>query len=401
MNPPIPDPDRFSAPPSATAPLAAEARDFEDFAGAQDPLDLAAATWAARRRRGLSAAEDAELAAWLAADPVHAALFDDMQAMLGDVGRLADEAVAALRAGLGAPSAIRPVARAAENGPKNAVDRGATSPAAVRPPAGPAAAGRRAWRFDLTALIPQAAAAAIAFVVLGAGWLGWDTWQAQPTFSHSYATARGQQLDVRLPDGSRLQLDTATRADVRFYRDRREVRLADGQAMFAVHANAGQPFHVLTGDLRVTVVGTRFAIRHTASGSDPGTTRVAVEEGRVRVARAAAGGGDQAELTAGQTVLVEAGGPIGQVAGIAPGSVASWRDGRISFDNTPLAQALAEFERYGDTGLVIRDPAVAALRIGGSFSLQQFASFKRVLPQLLPVRLEPRGDTFEVVGRQP
>src|SRR2546429_6224106 len=32
-----------------------------------------------------------------------------------------------------------------------------------------------------------------------------------------------------------------------------------------------------------------------------------------------------------------------------------WRKGLIRFENTPLADALAELERYGPTGLVVHD----------------------------------------------
>ncbi|MFS2055731.1 iron dicitrate transport regulator FecR, partial [Variovorax sp. CT11-76] len=76
-----------------------------------------------------------------------------------------------------------------------------------------------------------------------------------------------------------------------------------------------------------------------------------------------------------------------------------WREGRANFENTPLAQALAEFERYGPTGLTVRDPAVAAMRINGSFDLRQFGAFAKALPQVLPVRLQPREGTTEIAPR--
>jgi transmembrane sensor len=167
------------------------------------------------------------------------------------------------------------------------------------------------------------------------------------------------------------------------------------------------------------VVGTRFSVQHTGTGLDAGQTVVAVEEGRVRVERRRSGtsGSDDfqatqdvasstdmssdqpVELTAGQTVVADAQGHIGPVAALAANGVAPWRDGRLSFDQTPLAQAIAEFDRYGRTGLVVRDPAVAALPVGGSYSLQQWQRFAETLPQVLPVRLVRRGEVTEVVAR--
>lgn len=396
---PTPSPSDRSPPSAQEADT--DELEFADFAQAQEPLDIEAATWVARKRNGLGAEGEAELQAWLDADPRHAAAFDDMDATFGDLQQLPDDDLAALKAALAAP----PIA----------ATPGARSPARHHP-----AAARHRWPRGLGLLVPRSAAAACALVVAGAGWMGWAQWREQPLFERTYATARGQQLAVALPDGSaapasqgsRLQLDTATQLDARLYRDRREMHLKDGQAMFAVHGDPERPFHVWAGPLRITVVGTRFAVRHTASGIDAGQTVVAVEEGRVRVARAdhLAGrrevgtrddgdDGRAVELTAGQQVMVDPTGHIGPVASVSSTAIALWREGRVSFDQTPLALAVAEFERYGRTGLVLRDPAVAALPVGGSYSLRQFQRFVEALPQVLPVRLLPLGNDMEVVAR--
>lgn len=360
----------------------ADAREFAEYARTQDAVELEAALWATRRHAGLDAATEAEFQAWRAADPAHAACYDGMEHSFARVRALPGDTVRALKAGL--PDA---------------------APAARALPPRPAAPGRRAWLPGLGRFLPQAAsAAAIAALVLG-GWLGWDHWLRQPTFERLYATERGQRLDVTLPDGSTLQLDAATQAEVRLYRQRREVRLADGQAMFTVRSDPAQPFEVLTDAVRVSVVGTRFAVRHTQAGLDAGRTVVAVESGRVRVSTAvpdAPGGAvwspaEAVELTASQGVSADEAGHLQPVVSLPADGVAPWRAGRVSFDDTTLAQALAEFERYGDTGLVVHDPAVAALRLGGSFDLGQIGLFAQTLPELLPVRLERRGGRTEIV----
>lgn len=384
---------------------ARENESFESFARGKDPLDIQAATWVARKRNGLSAADEAKLREWLAADPRHGAAYEDMDDTFGRVRDMPDDEVDAFKAGLN-PAAVpgvppRPVA-APQHRPR------------------PASPGRRAWMTLIGSLFPHAAAAAIGLAMVGGGWMGWQQWQSQPTFEKTYATARGQQLSVGLPDnpspnptpGSTLMLDTATQADVRLYRDRREVRLANGQAMFTVQTDAQRPFHVLVGSLRITVVGTRFSVRHTQSGLGAGQTVVSVEEGRVRVVKAHSAGGHgkvlraaeatsaaPVELTAGQMVVADGAGHIGPVAQRPASAIAPWRDGRLSFDQTPLSQAIAEFERYGHTGLVVRDPAVAALPVGGSYSLRQWRRFAETLPQVLPVRLVQRGEATEVVAQ--
>ena len=345
----------------------------------------AAALWQVRRHDGLNAQEEAQFQHWLAAETSHAQAWARAAATWQDLAQLHPSAVAQLRRGV-------PPTRA---------------------PATAATGNWRNWRSWLAdgvrplagALARPMAGAAAAVVLLGAGWLGWSQWQQQPVFSQHYASAQGQQLDVYLPDGSVLKLDTDTRAQVTLYRSRREVRLSEGQAMFSVKADAGKPFVVLTDRLQVTVVGTRFAVRNThevQDGQEQSTDSVAVEEGKVRVRRLSHGeaAGQSLLLTAGQAVRAEAAGQLHRLADIPARSALLWREGRVNFDNTPLPQALAEFERYGATHLVINDPAVARLRVNGSFDLRQATAFSQTLPLVLPVQLRQQGSEMEIASKK-
>lgn len=350
MAPMTAHPPRHDFGPSAQEQ--ADLREYADFAATQDGVALAAATWFSRRGN-LDVQQQADFAAWLAADAQHAQAYAQLQQ----------------------------THRAARTIPAQVAARWAV------PQAAPASAPRRPLLRSLRVL-PYAAAAMLLLCV-GAG--GYQWWQQQAVFSQSYATMRGQRLAVALPDGSKVELDTATQLHVTLYRQRREVRLAQGEALFQVQAKQGQPFDVLSGPLTVTVVGTQFSVRNTLEHD--GQLRVAVQHGHVRVAGARQ---EPVALTAGQGVSSDAGGRLSAIASLAPGSVAPWRDGRVTFDNVPLGAALAEFERYGDTGLAVRDAAVARLRIGGSFSLTQLDRFAAALPQLLPVHVVRDGAVSEI-----
>jgi transmembrane sensor len=253
-------------------------------------------------------------------------------------------------------------------------------------------------------LLPAFGMAAVVAVSGGTGLLAWQHWRDQPVFVQTLASQRGQQLDVALPDGSRLRLDSATRLDVAYYRGYREVTLLDGQAVFSVQPDATRPFHVLAGPVGVTVVGTRFAVRHTPHLAGNDGVRVAVEEGKVRVVRRDGAASqalrdrpDAVHLSAGKQVLADAGGRLAAVTAVSGEGIAPWRDSRISFVDTPLAHALAELERYGSTGLVVRNPAAAALRLSGTFDPRDVRTLRRVLPHALPVRLKEVAGTTEVL----
>ncbi|OBV38707.1 FecR family protein [Janthinobacterium psychrotolerans] len=321
-------------------------------------LDLAAASWQVRRQDGLSASEEAQFQAWLDADTAHSQAYARMQHVWSGLGELH-------------PTAVAQLAKA--------------MPARKKP--------AFAWQ--------GLASAALAICVMGAGWLGWDHVQQQPVFHQSFASARGELLDVHLPDGSVLKLDTATRVEVTLYRQRREVRLPEGQANFYVRADKERPFDVLTDSLRVTVVGTRFAVRNTHAGLGLAGETVTVEDGRVRVAPLhATGGAGAMELTAGESVQANRTGALGTVDTRLAHGALLWREGRINFDNTPLAQAVAEFERYGDTSLLIKDAEVAAMRVNGSFDTRLAADFGSALPQVLPVQLRKHGNVTEIIAQR-
>lgn len=353
-----------------------------------------------RHRGGLSQAEALQWQAWLQADARHAAAWEDMQHTFDTLRRLPQSQA----------SEMSPPARRAPSSQCGVTlhRRGSWW-----------ASARGRWRAGGARAIATACVA----LLLGYAWIGWHSLYQAPVFERSFATARGQLIAVSLPDardgssafGSELSLDAATRLQVQLYRDRREVRLIEGQALFSVAPDEQRPFHVLAGGLRITVVGTRFSVRHIPAGPGGAPTEIAVQEGRVRVAAidraqqvlsAGSHGNDGAapppelELTAGQHVTADAAGRLGAVTTVADHQIAPWRDGRIYFDQTPLAQAIAEFERYGRTGLVVHDPGVAALPVGGSYQLSQWQHFVQTLPQVLPVRLVHRGEVTEVVARQ-
>jgi transmembrane sensor len=193
----------------------------------------------------------------------------------------------------------------------------------------------------------------------------------------SYATTIGGHEVVPLPDGSRIELNTDTRVRTSFTADTRSVWLERGEAYFDVARDPSRPFVVYAGNRRVTVLGTKFSLR-----LDPDANRVqlAVAEGRVqfdaiRVSEPAA----PMIAIGGETVIAE--GASLRVASRSVGSVAtdlSWRQGLLTFDQTTLAAAAEEFNRYNRKRLVV-EPAAAEIRIGGSFEAANVDGFVRLL----------------------
>ena len=82
----------------------------------------------------------------------------------------------------------------------------------------------------------------------------------------------------------------------------------------------------------------------------------------------------------------------------------SWTEGRLWFERQRLADVVAEFNRYNRRQMVIADPAIADLRIGGGFEATDPESFIAALERTFGIRAFPspsngdEPDTIRLVG---
>lgn len=239
------------------------------------------------------------------------------------------------------------------------------------------ATGRR-WR----PLLAAACVAAIA-VVGGIHWLPLVT-HAQPVV---YSTGVGEQRTEQLPDGSHIVLNTQTTLQVRYSRQRREVTLQQGEAMFEVAHDAQHPFVVLAGDGSVTDLGTKFQVR-----DEDGVAAVTLLQGRVEVAAQ----DERKPLLPGEQARYGAGTAGISVRRVDTAALTSWMRGRLDFNGLPLAQAVAEANRYSAVKLRLGDPKLAGLPVGGSFRAGDNAAIAAALSAVFPVRVA-RSDAHEIV----
>src|SRR3546814_13699857 len=83
-----------------------------------------------------------------------------------------------------------------------------------------------------------------------------------PSPAVAYATDLGEQRTERLPDGTRIILNTQTAVEVRYSRQRRQIPLHHGKAMPAVAHDPALPFVVATGHGSLTALSTRLQVRN-------------------------------------------------------------------------------------------------------------------------------------------
>lgn len=248
-------------------------------------------------------------------------------------------------------------------------------------PAAPPAARKTGWRLSAIAAL---AACLVLAVLLAGPWLMPEKEQ--------YQTAFGRLASAALSDGSILTLSSDTQVEVAMSKRQRRVDLGQGEAFFSVAKDAKRPFRVVTQQVEVIAVGTEFSVRN--DGPD---WRVAVSEGVVRV-----------EGLPGPPLVLRA----GSVATSRQGQVTvkdysahdidgllSWRSGYLTFHGTPLMEAVEEFNRFNRKKIVIDDPSVAAIPVGGKFKWSNAEAFVRLIESGFALQARDEGERIVLEQR--
>jgi transmembrane sensor len=256
-----------------------------------------------------------------------------------------------------------------------------------------ALAETRPARRERRPLLRYAVAASVLAVALG---LGLFSGLNHPGgYSAEFSTALGERKHVALPDGSVIDLNSRSRLQVHYEKDRRLIELSEGEAMFSVEHDSSRPFVVEAGSGKITVTGTRFDVRR-----DVTQTRVAVEQGTVKVQGHDAPDNEFINLTAGLGTHVDAQGKVAAAYAVNPAELTAWRGGKLVFNNARLSEVAAEVSRYREQPLTVGNPGVANLRLTSVFKSDNTDALLKALPNILPVAIRTLADgSQEIISK--
>jgi transmembrane sensor len=316
-----------------------------------------AADWYARlRAKNVSEIDAARFRAWIAADPAHRREFEAIDDFWDELEAIAES-------------------------PEVLHERGAI---ARRRAAAMRNNGRARRR------IVWAAAAAVLLVIgVVAG--------THHGRTDLYVTDIGEQRIVTLSDGSVITLNTATEIRLHFSPDRRAVELVAGQANFEVAKDAARPFIVTAGNRSVRAVGTQFDVFK--SGDKVTVTLI---EGKVAVtpADASPASTKRSSITKPEEIVLAAGEQLSYSLKTGPTAlknadiprVEAWRARKLDFSDTPLAEAIAEANRYSVVQIVLDAPVFKDARISGRFEAGRNDLFAEGLEGYFHFHVERPGD---------
>ena len=335
-----------------------------------DLIDETAARWTVRLDDGpLTPSDQHELDTWLAAAPAHReALASHRQSW--------QDAASGLRAlAAYAPEATR-----------------------VAPP--PRARRRAPWFLAGAGLAAALACVVVLWVV------------PQMRYTQTVSTVALQRSTLTLRDGSRAELNARTQLATDFRGDRRQVRLARGEALFTVAKDPAHPFRVETPAGTIEVTGTTFNVRLTAAGA----TEVTLLEGSVAVetetrkpetgnlkpesgSAGAVNSGLRSQVSGFSAVALTPGQQFNTaratVRTLTPAEIENaiaWRDGRLMLNGMTLTEAAERLSAYHGLTITVA-AAIADVKLGGSYPLDDLQGFFRVLAEEpVSLRALPRGD---------
>lgn len=291
-------------------------RDPADTADSDAAIGQQADAWWVRLRSADFTRADADaLRAWCARSPAHARAWRELQ----QVWQALDPALA----------------------------RSGTAPQGAAVLAFPSRPGRRAF-------LGGALAAGVAVLALRPPLGAWPSLQE---LRADYRTGTGEQRQLALSRQMTVQMNTQTRINVNA---QESVELLAGEAEILA-SGARQPVSVQAGAGRLLAQSARFNVRHTDDA-----VCVTCLAGAVDVLW------QQRRLTldAGQQLVYDAQG-VQAATRAAENEVSAWRTGALSFVGKPLADVVAEINRYRPGKVLLRNPELGRRLVRMRFSIAQ------------------------------
>lgn len=246
---------------------------------------------------------------------------------------------------------------------------------------------RAAGRFRSYVASRLAASVALVAVLAGGGIAAWYTVERSQV--DVYATHTGEFQRISLGDGSTIELNTDSEVRVRYTSSERHVDLTRGEALFHVAKNPTRPFDVDAGNTTVLAVGTAFSVRlHDEKRED--RVDVVVSEGRIAI------NPPSSQTYSAGTVATVRNGRVDATT-LSSDDISGrlmWTTGRLVFQGEKLGDVVAEINRYNQRKLLVSDPDISGLRIGGNFQATDPEGFARALDRTFGIKSHAVPRTF-------
>lgn len=208
-----------------------------------------------------------------------------------------------------------------------------------------------------------------AFILLG--FYVWNTHFRNDSKPVTMNTSTGVTSELVLPDGTKVWLNsnsTLTYPD-KFGRGDRSVVL-EGEAYFEVSEDRRHKFVVNASDVQVEVYGTRFNVE--AYPDSDGKIRTSLYQGSIGLKFVDPAGDTRCVLVKpGQKYVYDTTAKKMSLGNSDVSVETSWKDGRILFDSTPLAEVFRMIGNRYNVEFIVKDSSLLRNRYTGCFTNQR------------------------------
>jgi transmembrane sensor len=206
-------------------------------------------------------------------------------------------------------------------------------------------------------------------------------------------TPKGGKYQIRLPDGSKVWLNSASTLiyPTTFAGNERKVQLK-GEAYFEIAPNKNVPFRVESDNQIVEVLGTHFNIN---SYDDEDYVKTTLLEGSVKVILSSNPNeiSKTKLLKPGEQSLTKSSQSGIRIENADTEKAVAWKNGYFKFRNTPIKEIMREIERWYDVELVYE----------GKIPSDEFTGFISndvKISAVLKIMEESGGVKFSVKGKK-
>lgn len=232
----------------------------------------------------------------------------------------------------------------------------------------------------------SAAAAILLLITLGIAF--WPT-SATTEQTLVFETTYGEWQHFELPDGSMVELNTSSKLTWQGGEER--VAQLEGEAFFTVtkKPKTGANFKVITEDLEVEVLGTRFNVQ-TASESG---TEVFLEEGAVTIHTE----DKDIKMVPDQLFSYKKG--TAQIEAPKTSKAvdhSSWKDGVLNLQEQVVAKSFEKIEKIYGLKIICEDQALLESIKTIAIPIDDLETTKRILEQVFEVKMTQTNDSLIV-----
>lgn len=209
---------------------------------------------------------------------------------------------------------------------------------------------RQKSRLSRRAVIGGAVAASAAFGMYAAVRPPFGFWPSLSELAADYRTAPGEQRNIALAGGPSVEMNTRTSIAIlaadSTASDR--IRLISGEAMITTRPKLQRTIEVVAADGHTVATNAEFNVRY-----DRHAVCVTCVLGEIQV-----GYGDRsARLRPKQQIAYSSNG-LSTISSADPTVITAWKDGMLVFQSTPLADAVAEINRYRSGPIILTNAAL-------------------------------------------